>query len=148
MKTSAAKFLSLTFLACSALTLPACLSQGGYPWSGGPETHYSTSTQPRTATLYDARTGEAIWTVDIPVGNQLVLGWSKGTGPNEFYPDELQWGIMELGRIAGNRDNRIPVPPADSRRFEWEIREAPELPSSNPGDSPFPRYDDRYTGRN
>lgn len=132
-------------LLCVAV-LPACYYPGGTRYSGGPETHFSTATEPRTVTLYDARTGEVVWTVDIPVGRQLVLGWSKGSGPNEFYPDELLWGIMELGRRSGERDNRIPVPPADSRRFEWEIREAPELPNSNPGDSPFPQFDDRYRG--
>lgn len=138
--------LAVAALAATA-AMQGCYRPGGTKYSGGPETHWSTATAPRTITLYDTRTGEAIWTVDIPVGQQLVLGWSKGTGPNEFYTDELVWGMMEIGRRGGKRDNRLPVPPNDSRRLEWVIRDAPELPSSNPGESPFPRFDDRETGR-
>ena len=149
MPISKSQRLLISAAALAATTaLSGCYYPGGARYSGGPETHYSTATAPRTVTLYDARTGEVIWTVDIPVGQQLVLGWQKGSGPNEFYPDELVWGVMELGRRGGKRENRLPVPPADSRRFEWTIRESPELPGTNPGDSPFPRRDDRYTGLN
>jgi len=136
---TATRLLLILVALVGAASLAACHYPGGTRYSGGPSTYHSYATMPKTITLYDTRTGEAIWSVDIPVGRQLVLGFQEGTGPNEFYPDELVWGTNELGRRSGRRENRQPCPPADSRRLEWEIREAPELPGADPGDSPFPR---------
>lgn len=91
-------------------------------------TYVSTSWEPKTVSLVDTRTGQTIWSVDVPVGQQLVVGFSRGTGPNEFNSDEIVWGLMPAGKKGGTRDNRMPCPPSSVRRIDMAFRPAPELP--------------------
>lgn len=120
--------LAALLLAAGALTSTACHYQGGPRYSADRFTYESSSWYPKTVSLIDTRTGQTVWTVDIPVGEQLVVGFSRGTGPNEFNTDEIVWGLMPAGQRFGTRDNRMPCPPSGVRRLDVALRPAPELP--------------------
>ncbi len=130
----------MTLLSAAAVLTSGCANsttEGGWLGSYDNYTYASTSWQPKTITLYDTRTGESLWSVDIPVGKQLNLGFRKGTGPNEYKPDEMVWEIKMGGRIFGTRDNRVPVPPNTARRLEMTLRAAPEMPRADMPGSPY-----------
>lgn len=133
-----AKALALITMPALA-TLAGCQggTEGGWLGSYDNFTYISTSWQPKTISLYDTRTGENLWSVDVPVGKQLNVGFRKGTGPNENKPDELVWEIKMAGRVFGSRDNRVPCPPATARRLEMTLRAAPEMPNAELPGSPF-----------
>ncbi|MEM1423321.1 MAG: hypothetical protein AAGH64_04885, partial [Planctomycetota bacterium] len=80
---------ALSALTLTGLMLGACHLEGGPRWSADRYTYVSREWQPKTVSLIDTRTGETTWSVDVPVGQQLVVGFSKGTGPNELRPDEI-----------------------------------------------------------
>jgi len=117
--------------------LGGCYYPGGPFWSADRFTYESTEWQPWTITVTDTRTGEPFWSVDVPVGQQLVVGFSEGTGPNEFKPDEIVWEIMPRGRRYGSLNNRMPCPPANARLLEPELRPTPE-PVGTAMDEPRP----------
>lgn len=120
-------------IALAAVAVIALASIGGCYYPGGPRysadrhTFESHSWQPWTVKLTDTRTGEVVWSVDVPVGQQLVVGFKPGSGPNEYKPDEIVWGIMEKGKRFGTRDNRQPCPPREARKLEATLRPTPEL---------------------
>lgn len=121
-----------------AFVLTGCASKpGGSGWSIDRFVYQSHEWQPWTVTLVDTRTGESLWSVDVPVGRQLVVGFRKGVGPNPYKPDMMYWGITEYGRGVARRDNQIPVPPAHARRLDPTLRPTPELPGTPMPGSPF-----------
>jgi hypothetical protein len=103
-----------------------CYYPGGPLMSADRYTYESTPWQPWTVTLTDTRTGEAVWSVDVPVDQQVVLSFSQGTGPNEYKPDEIVWELMPRGQRFGARNNRLPCPPAGARRLDATLRPTPE----------------------
>lgn len=104
-----------------------CHREGPYPGVSVDEfTYISRTWEPKTITVVDTRTNDSIWSVDIPVGQQLVVGFSKGTGPNEYTPDEIVWGMFPAGKRFGARPNRMPCPPSYARRIDMKIRSTPE----------------------
>lgn len=138
MKTS--RSAPIVSLLAGALCLPACSNssmEGGPLGSYDSFTFASTTWQPKTVTLFDTRTGESLWSVDIPVGKQLRVAFREGAGPNEQKPDEMVWEIRWEGRIFGARDNKVPVPPSSARRMEMTLRSAPEMPRADLPGSPY-----------
>jgi len=121
--------------------MSACHKEGGMGWSRDAYTYVSREWQPWTVTLVDTRTGESLWSVDIPVGQQLVMAFRKGAGPNEFKPDMLDWGLMPAGRQYGVRTHQLPVPPSHARRLEPTLRPTPELPGTPVPGSPYSAVD-------
>jgi hypothetical protein len=103
-----------------------CYYPGGPLMSADRYTYESTPWQPWTVTLTDTRTGEAVWSVDVPVDQQVVLSFSQGTGPNEYKPDEIVWELMPRGQRFGARNNRLPCPPSGARRLDATLRPTPE----------------------
>jgi hypothetical protein len=138
-------------LGLAALTLVTCGChyEGGPLYSADRFTYVSREWQPWTVSLIDTRTGESLWSVDVPVGQKLVVGFRAGSGPNEYKPDMMDWGLMPEDRTYGERPNQLPVPPAGARRIEPTLRPAPELPGTPAAGSPFdtksevpPRFDE------
>jgi len=134
----------LKVLSCLALLslpvvagLSGCAGEGGAYYSDDHYLYTSRAWEPKTITLIDTRTGESLWSVDIPVGKELSMGFSKGTGPNEYKPDELVWEMRENGKRFGSRNNRMPCPPRDARRVDMTIRPKPEMPGTPVPGSPF-----------
>lgn len=137
----------LALLGVAGMSLTGCIREGGPGWSGAPVAYVSTEHQPKTLTLTDTRTGAELWAVDIPVGQQLVMNFSRGTGPNAEYPDEIVWSMMEAGRRFGSQDNRQPVPASTSRRLELTLRAGPERVGDQLTGNPFdPGYDTPVEG--
>jgi len=125
-------------LALIAGTLAGCYTPGGRYASRDQFTYKSTTLQPQTITVFDARTNEAIWTRDVPVGKKLVIRFfdSRGSGEGN-YPALMRWEIMEEGKYSGGLDNELAVPMRDSRRVEVTLRDAPEYPESASGDDDY-----------
>ncbi|MBX3385982.1 MAG: hypothetical protein KF768_05375 [Phycisphaeraceae bacterium] len=119
---AAAAALSFTFLS-------GCYAEGGRGASEDLFTYISHEFQPWTVTLVDTRTREVIWSIDIPVGQQLVVGFSKGEGTDDtFTPDRMRWALMPAGSDTGSLPNELPVPPRQARRLDPYLRAVPELP--------------------
>ena len=116
-----------------------CHREGPYPGVSVDEfTYISRTWEPKTITVVDTRTNESMWSVDIPVGQQLVVGFSTGTGPNEYTPDEIVWGMFPAGKRFGARPNRMPCPPSYARRVDMKIRAVPEpVWSDVPGEANY-----------
>lgn len=125
-------------LAGAGLAITGCAGESGAYWSEDRYVYVSRAWQPKTITLIDTRTGESLWSVDIPVGQQLIVSFSRGTGPNEYKPDEIIWGMSPEGRnTAAGRNNRMPCPGRESRRLDMALRPAPEIPGTPMPGSPF-----------
>jgi len=125
-------------LAGAGLAMTGCAGESGAIWSDDRYVYVSRAWQPKTITLIDTRTGESLWSVDIPVGQQLIVSFSRGTGPNEYKPDEIIWGMAPEGRSgAVGRNNRMPCPGRESRRLDMTLRPAPEIPGTPMPGSPF-----------
>jgi hypothetical protein len=105
-------------------------NEGGPGYSGDIHTYVSTAWRPWTVTLVDTRTGEAVWSADIPVDQQLVIRFRTGKGPSDELPDMMDWGLMEAGTKYGHRKNRLPVPGADARLLKPTLRPTPEMPGA------------------
>ncbi len=131
----------------AAVVACGCHSPGGPLYSADKHTYVSSEWQPWTVSVVDTRTGEAFWSVDVPVGEQLVVQFSRGTGPNEYKPDELVWDVMPAGRWFGALRNRLPCPPSGVRRLEPELRATPEMPGSPAPGSPFEATEPRPVRR-
>lgn len=109
-------------------------NEGGLGMSEDKHVYVSRSHQPWTVTVRDTRTGQAFWSVDVPVGKKLVVQFLPGQGSeNKFTPDLMQWGLMDEDAGYGNLTNSLPVPAADARRLEPTLRAAPELPPEMTG---------------
>lgn len=130
-------------LALTTLALGGCHYEGGPRYSADRYTYVSRTWSPKTVSLVDTRTGETTWSVDVPVGEQLVVGFSKGTGPNELRPDEIVWGLMPGGQRFGTRDNRQPCPPRHARRLDMTLRPAPEMAGDTLPGTPFDEQEPR-----
>lgn len=140
-----ARSLTTVALAATALTLAGCNFEGGRWYSSDSYTYVSRTWSPKTVTLEDTRTGETLWSVDLPVGKQMTVGFRKGTGPNEYKPDMMYWGLTEPGRIGRISKNWIPVPPHHGRKLELTLRDTPESPGVTMPGSPFEPRVDNYT---
>ncbi|MBL1216872.1 MAG: hypothetical protein D8M59_05190 [Planctomycetes bacterium] len=86
--------------------------------------------QPATVTLYDTRTGEAVWSIDVPPGKWLATRFRTGLGNDEVYrPDLLEYSLFDEGRSYGQLRSSISVPADTSRRVELTIRDGTEYAS-------------------
>ncbi len=130
------------------LVLTGCNVEGGRGYSSDSYTYISRTWSPKTVTLTDTRTGETLWSVDLPVGKQMTVGFRKGTGPNEYKPDMMYWGLTEPGRVGRVQKNWIPVPPNHGRKIELTLRDAPESPGVTMPGSPFEPNIGNYAATN
>jgi hypothetical protein len=102
-------------------------SGGVMPFTGGSSTYYSTPDRPTTVTLVDTRTGEAFFSIEIPVGKQLSLDFVEGGGDDPVTtPDLMRYQIFELGTSYGKLRDALTVPAASCRRIDVDFRLAPE----------------------
>lgn len=126
---SLARTLTAAAVIAGATVLPGCYSEGGLGWSEDQHVYISRPHQPWNVTLRDTRSGQDFWTVEVPVGKQLVIHFVKGAGTSDSYtPDLMEWAIMDDGAESERLDNTLPVPPANARRIDTALRPTPELP--------------------
>jgi hypothetical protein len=109
-----------------------CYFEGGPMASADRFTYVSSSWQPKTISLIDTRTGETIWSVDVPVGKKLVIDFNPPpkdeTGADPARPDVMVWDLMAPDQYFGQLKNKVRVPGPATRRVEMTLRPAPELP--------------------
>jgi hypothetical protein len=122
LETDMKRTRALAVLAASASALlGGCI---GY-YAGGPlssedlYTYESTPDYPQTVTLVDHTTGESLWSVDVPIGQQLVVRFLENKNKGDAArPDVMQWRLMPMGQHHGTLDNAMPVPPYTHRRLD------------------------------
>ena len=118
--------LSATLLAAGGCTI---YRPGGSMYSTDTFTYPSTTWEPLTLSLQDRRTGETIWTAEVPVGQEVVVRFFREKYPdNPTLPDAMRWDFKKLGKWYGMLNNVIAVPPADSRLLVTTFRPSPEYP--------------------
>lgn len=124
--------LTLGLCLCGSLALGGCWSPGGTRgWSPNSYTYESSSMIPQTVSLKDTRTGETLFSYDIPVGRQLVIKFHKDHTPEDAaYPDLMKWDDWEIGTRFGMPDKELAVPPASARMLEVSVRKSPEMPEA------------------
>ncbi len=123
------------------LGLSGCYYEGGPLSSQDRFTYVSRPFQPWTVDLVDVRTGETIWSVDVPVGQQLVVDFQparSGQPQDPWRPDTMLWDVMPEGRRFGALNNKLAVPSHNARRLEPKLRAVPEQPSEPYASAPTP----------
>jgi len=129
-------------LAAAIAALAAGCVPGYYP--GGPLASYdlftyeSTMACPKNVYLLDTSTNTTIWSVEIPVGKQLVIRfYDDFDTKNPTRPTLMRWEIFDNGTTFGELHNSIPAPGRDRRRVDWEIRKHPAAaPPPEPAAAP------------
>lgn len=123
-------------LALSSIGFSAgCYAPGGSGFSTDTHTYASSSWYPYTITVQDTRTRENFWSIDVPVGQQLVLHIRKGDGiPDSSTPDLMEWEIMDSGELFGQLSNSVAIP-TDIQIIQT-LRPVPELPATMTGATP------------
>lgn len=107
---------------------------GGSEWSDDAHTWYSTPQQPTTVSVMDTRTGQALWTYEVPVNRQLSIQFFKNVAPDNLNtPDEMRWDDLAIGTVFASLQNTLPVPNDQGRRIEWVVRARPEFPKDATG---------------
>ncbi len=119
-------------VAGSALTSGcSTYSPGGSGFSDDAFTFQSTEQVPQSVTLVDTRTGQTLWTYEVPVGRQVTVRFERDINPdNTLTPDEMYWEEMEIGTHHGYLDNSMLVPSKSGRRLDVAVRPAPEMPAT------------------
>ena len=118
----------LAALTASCLALPGCYREGGNLWSDDTHVYVSTSWQPKTIAIVDTRTEEVVWSIDVPVDQQLVISFDDGGGKGQTTPDLMEFGVMDAGNWSGGLGQSVSVPDFDNRRIDMSLRAAPEMP--------------------
>lgn len=138
------KACAFSLLTAASFAAVGCYSEGGLGWSEDQHVYVSRPYQPWTVTLKDTRTGQELWSVEVPVGKQLVVHFLTGTGsPGAYTPDTMEWAIMEEGVESDRLGNSMPVPPAISRRLDPVLRPTPEFPAGMAAQTPTSSGDQR-----
>lgn len=102
---------------------------GGNLASNDKYTYVSTAHAPQTVSIIDTRSGEVIWSRDVPVDQQLNLRFVRDANKdNPSRPDTMKYAVTDAGKLFGRLTDEITVPPADSRRIDVEMRKGPEFP--------------------
>lgn len=119
--------------ASAAATISGCVytgyREGGNMVSNDRHVYVSRTWEPKTVSLVDSRSGETVWTYEVPVGEKLVVQFFKGkkdAAPQ--FPDIMRWGVVDDEATGGSLSNTIAVPGSDARRLEWTMRQVPEYP--------------------
>ncbi len=131
---TAIRTLALASAAATLLAASGCYFPGGPGYSADSHTLESFPHQPQTFTLIDTRTGEAVFSNEIPVGMQLVVEFYTNRGVKDSaLPDMMRSEVMEIGKITGGLEHKMDVPPKWGRRIDVTLRETPELPANMRG---------------
>ncbi len=120
---------ALTLAAAALLALTGCYSIGGFPASRDKFQYESHPLMPATVTIVDTRTGEAVWSMDVPVGQKLALRFYDDRDPDDATPTRtalMRWQVVDIGKGAGSLKNEVAVPIATARKINYELREGPE----------------------
>jgi hypothetical protein len=111
---------------------------GGQGASRDLYTYESTPDFPQNVTVIDWTTSETLLTVEVPVGQQLVIRfYDDYNKDNKERPALMRWKLMPLGTKFGELDNSAPVPAYTHRRIDTAIRTKSEsVPKPLPAPEP------------
>jgi len=113
----------------SLVSLAGCnvYRPGGSMRSNDTFTFISNEYYPVTITLVDVRTGEPVWTADVPVGKQLTFRFHEAQYPdNPANPDAMRWQFFDRPTRGGELNSVMACPDKYSRRMDVTIRKTPE----------------------
>ncbi len=118
-------------------TLAGCFAgpyrPAGSQYSIDQFTYISYPHSPKTVELVDTRTGEIVWAVDVPVGQQLTFRFYENREKdNPITPAMMRWDMYEANTRFGRKNNTLLVPPAEARRIEMHVRPGVEYPPDEP----------------
>jgi hypothetical protein len=102
--------------------------EGGNLASYDKHVYVSRTWEPKTVMLKDNRTGEVLFSWEIPVGKQLVVQFSDERNTEE--PATMRWEIMDARSHKRPRNEAV-VPSRSARLLEWTVRDVPEYPPAN-----------------
>lgn len=126
------KTATTALAAAVLLTSTGCYSIGGVPASRDKFQYESHPLMPATVTIVDTRTGEAVWSMDVPVGQKLAIRFYDGREADDATPTLpalMRWQVVDIGDGAGSLKNEVAVPMATARKVNYELREGPEYAS-------------------
>lgn len=126
------KTTTTALAAAALLTLTGCYSIGGMPASRDKFQYESHPLQPATVTVVDTRTGESVWSMDVPVGQKLALRFYDDREPRDATPTRtamMRWQVFDLDEGTGTLNNIVAVPWTSARKINYEIRKGPEYPT-------------------
>ncbi len=126
------KTATTALAAAALLTSAGCYSIGGVPASRDKLQYESHPHLPATVTILDTRTGEAIWSMDVPVGQKLAIRFYDKREANDStatLPALMRWQVVDIGEGAGSLKNEVAVPLASARKVNYELRQGPEYAS-------------------
>lgn len=119
--------LLAAILALGAAPLAGCWMPGY--WPGGSQatrdlyTFESTRDFPQSVQVVDLATKEVLWSINVPIGQQVVIRFYDDHDPeNAERPALMRWELMERGTRFGELDNAMPVPAYDRRLMEVYYR--------------------------
>lgn len=131
------RMLVTAALAVATLTAGGCLFpsvsgnyEGGSRASDDKHVYVSRPHSPKTVSLVNTVTNETLWTVEIPVGDQLVLRFYDNKHDDPIMSSNMRWEVMEETTSARPLNNVMAVPGRNFRRLDLELREAPEFPET------------------
>lgn len=116
----------------AGVSLGGCWTEGGRGYSNDSYTYISREWEPKTISVIDTRTGQAVWSYDVPVGRQLIMEFFRGGSGDPALPDTLRWGDREAGTLFGLPENTVSVPTASVRRVDMKLRPVPEMEKMEP----------------
>lgn len=91
-------------------------------------TYVSYPHEPKNISVVDTRTQQVVFSMEIPVGQQLVVNFDdKSDNREKYMSGTMRWALLKAGSRYGSLSNRTAVPPAHSRRVDMEIRPGPEV---------------------
>lgn len=132
--------LLTTLLAIGAAPLMGCWMPGYRP--GGPQatrdlhTFESTRDFPQSIEVVDQATNEVVWSIHVPIGEQVVIRFYEHHDPDNIErPALMRWEMMERGSRWGELTNAMPVPSYDARVLNVYLREADVAPGLEVGQS-------------
>ncbi|MEX2672971.1 MAG: hypothetical protein WD294_12775 [Phycisphaeraceae bacterium] len=123
------QLLALTLLAAAGLQ--GCV-KAPYGMSLDRHNISSTTQHPKRLTLVDSTNGETVWSMDIPVGETLVVDfeqpttWTQSEYTGAEPADAMRWNLFETSSRFGSLDERVKLSgnPVYMRVEMREIEEA------------------------
>lgn len=135
------RLVNAVLVLAAAFSLLGCTA-GYHPHGQGRSndtfTYISTSHEPKTITLVDTRSGEKLWTCEIPVGQQLVVRFLDDERAESRGWDTMKWRLMPAWTAWGTLDNAMSVPPNTARRIDMTLRKGPEFVVAEATPAPLP----------
>ena len=124
--------LTAAALLAATVVTGGCWTEGGRGYSNDSYTYISREWEPKTISVIDTRTGQAVWSYEIPVGRQLMMEFFAKAGTEPGMPDQLKWSDYPAGQAFGSLDHSVSVPSASVRRVDMKLRPVPESEKIEP----------------